>query len=324
MTFHWVRIVETVVWICTAAMGIVAISELLRVTITTPLFALQSAPLVSLGASLPFAIGAVATGRVALAIVNACVVVALVWLTAPAIGRRRTIVSPTGAPTMTIAFANTFYENVTTDDTACALLALDADVLSMAEYTPGMEASLRRAGAFDRYPFVVGQTDVTRDGIVVLSRRPFVRGAHCDIGDVPGVDVTVDVDGAPVRVLVVHPVAPVGTYAVSSWRNDLRFYRTIVDETVRSGGATVIVGDFNASRGHPDFRALIDRSGFRSAHEWLGAGLSLSWPIDGRLPTFVRIDHALVHDVVPLAVRDLDTPGSDHRAFLLTIAAGPR
>jgi len=316
--------VELVAWVCTALMGALALSQAIGRTPQVTLFVLQATTWIALAPSAPVAITAAVTGRWLLALVNIVILAALAVLTAPLLRRDAVTTTRPSDPLATIVFANTYYENERPDDTVAALLDLDADLLALAEYTPAIEASLGAKGAFERYPFQVGAAEVTRDGIVLLSRLPITAGAHRDIGDVPGIDATVDVDGVPLRVVVVHPVAPTRARDLRSWTRDLRTYRVLLDEAAASGEAVLVVGDFNAARGHPDFRALVDATPFRSAHEWLGEGWSTSWPINGITPAFVRIDHALVHGVIPTGVTDVDPPGTDHRAFALRFAVPRR
>ena len=312
---------ELILWICTAAMALLALSQVAGATPHVIAFVAQATTWFALAPSIPLAIVAGIGGWWPLMAVNVAIAGVLVWLTVPIV-RRDLLPDPhTGDPRASLVFANTYFESTRPDDTAAALMDADADVLAMAEYTPEMEASLRAKGAFERYPYVVGRAEVTRDGIILLSRIPLASGRHADIGDVPGVDAVLDLDGVHVRVLVVHPLASVHARDLRSWRRDLRTYRRLFDAYTAAGERVIVVGDFNACRGHPDFRALVDRTAFRSAHEWLGRGFSTSWPIDGAMPAFVRIDHALVHGVLPTSCDDIDTPGSDHRAFELHFAA---
>jgi len=60
---------------------------------------------------------------------------------------------------------------------------------------------------------------------------------------------------------------------------------------------------------------------WRDAHEAVGRGLSTSWSTLGLVPSFVRLDHALVdHRLVVCDVADFTVTGSDHRGFVVTIA----
>ena len=311
---------ELTLWITTALMGVLAISQALGSTPLIVLFVGHAITWYALAPALPIAIVAAVTrvdGWWLLVVVNAAIAAAHAALLWPVLRHERAPAPAPEDPSFSLVFANTYYENERTADTAAALLDLDPDVIALAEYTPDMESSLRAKGAFERYRFQVGAADVTRDGIVLMSKLPLMDGVHHRIGDVPGVDATLDVEGRAVRVLVVHPLAPLHRRDLRSWRRDLATYRQLLSAAADGPAPMVVVGDFNAARGHPELRALVDRTPFRSAHEWLGRGFSTSWPIDGVMPPFVRIDHAFVHALVPVRVDDLDTPGSDHRGFEL-------
>ena len=138
------------------------------------------------------------------------------------------------------------------------------------------------------------------------------------IGSRLGLEATLDVDGQPVRFLMVHPFPPVSDGRTSrEWADSLD---AIGDAATTPGPPTVVVGDFNASRWHPPFRELLGR-GLRDVHEWMGRGFSTSWPVAWDLPPFVRLDHALLGPgVVPTEVRELHVPGSDHRGFVADLA----
>ena len=85
-------------------------------------------------------------------------------------------------------------------------------------------------------------------------------------------------------------------------------------------GPTLLIGDFNASYWHPDFRSALD-AGFVSAHTATGAGFSTSWPTTWPIPAFVRLDHALTAGgLVATDVEDFDVAGSDHLGMIVTVA----
>jgi endonuclease/exonuclease/phosphatase family metal-dependent hydrolase len=83
----------------------------------------------------------------------------------------------------------------------------------------------------------------------------------------------------------------------------------------------VVAGDLNADRDHAVFRRLLD-AGLRDAHDEVGRGLARTWP--ARLP-LLHLDHVLVRDsddvrLVPLEVREVAVPGSDHRGVVADVA----
>lgn len=305
-------------WVATAAMGVIALTQALGWTGVNVVYVLQALTLPALAPSIPLALVACRRKRHAVAVVNVAIAAALLWLTAPIVFHGSPPAVAADAPTLRVVFANTYYENRDTAGAADDLLARDADLIAMAEYSYAQQRAMERAGAFDAYPYRVGMPDGDRDGIVLYSRHPFVTADHRIIGTVPGIDATVEVDGIDVRVIVVHPPAAVHQADLGDWQEDLRTLHGILRETSLP---TLVVGDFNASRWHPDFRDLLSGTRFRDVHEWLGEGLSTSWPNDGLLlPRFVRIDHALVGGLVPAGIVDVDISGSDHRGFEVTVA----
>jgi len=96
---------------------------------------------------------------------------------------------------------------------------------------------------------------------------------------------------------------------------------TIARSAAVGGGPTIVLGDFNATRWHPDFRRLLRQGHLRDAHEWAGDGLGASWPADRPIPPFVRLDHILVRSgVIPTSVGSARIPGSDHVAMVADLA----
>lgn len=78
----------------------------------------------------------------------------------------------------------------------------------------------------------------------------------------------------------------------------------------------VLAGDFNATSQHAGLRAVLERTGFRDAHQASGRGLARSWPA-GRGVAFALLDRILVHpDIAVIATSEAGVPGSDHRAVV--------
>lgn len=265
--------------------------------------------------SLPLGIGAALAKRPWLAISMAVPLLTFAVLAAPIVFHPEPV-DATGAPTVSVAFANTLYANPTPELAAASLASTEADVLVLAEFTPEMQAALDAAvgGAYPhRSESVVPRP--SSNGIAVWSRLPIVSGGPVEVGGRTAIDVTVRVADTVVRVLGVHTSPP--THDAAYWGRQIRAIR---DRAAEGDVRTLVVGDFNGARWHPSFRALLD-DGWTDTHEAMGHGWSVSWPTDeGWLPpTFVRLDHVLHGDgLTPVSIVDLDIPGGDHRGFAAT------
>ena len=219
------------------------------------------------------------------------------------------------SPRFSIAYSNMLFLNPTPDAAAARIIATDADILVFIEVTPplheGLIAALAASGN-DDYPYRVGINWRESESIELWSRRPIVSGGLVQLGDRPAIDVILDIDGTQARVVAVHPYPP--TFNAPGWQTQLQSIGNAVEGTTTP---TLLIGDFNGSRWHPSFRRLLDR-GWQDAHEALGHGWSVSWPMDEGLlpPQFVRIDHALFRNgLTPTGIDDFEVPGSDHKSF---------
>jgi len=272
-------------------------------------------PLVLIWA-LPLALAASLGRRHGLALVALVPVITLMVLVYPVVFHPEPAVAAPGSPTLTVAYSNVLYSNPTPELVAAQLLATDADVLVLVEFVPAVQRALIEATGND-YPYRAEAVSGSSRAIGLWSRYPIVSGGVIEVEERPTVDVVLDVGGHEIRVLGVHPQPP--TSNAQQWSQQIA---AIGDCAAAGNHPTLIVGDFNASRWHPSFRDLMGR-GWRDAHEALGHGWSVSWPMDeGWLPPpFVRIDHALFgNGVTPTAMHDFDVTNSDHKGFVATFA----
>lgn len=213
-----------------------------------------------------------------------------------------------------VAAVNLLYGNTRIDEVADVLLAVDADVLTLAEYTPAHQAVLRASPVAARYPYHVDQPRYGASGIALWSRYPIIENPPPNTS-ISAIDVDVDGPDGLVRVVALHLQSPVSTAA--GWRGDLRVVQRL-GRTVT--GPTVVVGDLNATYWHPGFRRILD-AGFTDAHTALDEATSMSWPAGWwPIPPFVRIDHALTAGgLVATAIDDIAVVGSDHRGVVVTV-----
>lgn len=268
----------------------------------------------ALATALPLGVMAALAGRPVVAALMLLPLATLLWLAVPVVRAGRGAVAPhASGDALSLAFGNMLAENRRVAHAVAALAGAGADVMVMVEFTPDMERALEEQVG-DGYPHRVGEVRPDPAGIAVWSRVP-LEGEVVHIVGRPSVDVTVHLGGGPLRLLAVHTTPP--TMRARVWRDELRAIGDAAHGS-RPGPPTVLLGDFNAARWHPTFRALLAR-GWRLAHEVVGHGWTASWPTRGYpAPPFVRIDHVLLDTrVQPTSVTELDIPGSDHRGFVM-------
>ena len=260
----------------------------------------------------PIGLAACLCRRHALAIAAVVPLMTLMVLSFPIVFNTDPPAVAAGSPHFSITASNLLYNNTTPDAAAARVLDTDADVLLLIELTTPLRVALEARLSDGDYPYRVARREGGSESIELWSRLPIVEGGATSIDSRAAIDVVLDVDGVGVRVVGVHPYPP--TFNAPGWQGQLQ---AIGDVAGASELPTVLIGDFNGSRWHPSFRRLLDR-GWRDAHEALGHGWSVSWPMDeGWLPPqFVRIDHALFRNgLVPTGIDDFAVPGSDHEAY---------
>jgi endonuclease/exonuclease/phosphatase (EEP) superfamily protein YafD len=300
--------------------------------------------------AIPVGVAALVSRRRALAAASAIAVAGTAWIAAPLVWHPDPPEVDRAAPTLTVAYANLYWQTPTAVLAADALMDTLADVLVMSEFTPRVAEALDALGGLDAYPYRAGGPSTTPDGLAIWSRFPLVDVSLAPIGPTPGVEATVEIGRRSLRVITSHPDPPVPGGRVEAWVPSLR----ALNERARDDGAsddrgpddrgpddrapddgrtgtgarsrpvpTLVVADVNASWWHPPYRRVL-ADGLIDVHQVLGDGFSTSWPADRSLiPPFTRIDHALVRGPVqPLGIDDLTIPGSDHEGFVVRLAIG--
>lgn len=195
------------------------------------------------------------------------------------------------------------------------------DLLAVQELTPRGELALDAAGLGTllghRVTFPLGGAA----GSGLYSRFPLdATGGRAMPGGFYQAMATVEVPGARrIGVESVHTCAPMNSAMATSWRADFG----VLPAATRRGSPRILLGDFNATLDHAVMRRLL-KTGYRDAAAVAGAGLSPTWPYDGRRVPKVTIDHVLADRSI--GVRDVWTravPGTDHRAVLVELALPP-
>jgi endonuclease/exonuclease/phosphatase family metal-dependent hydrolase len=195
-----------------------------------------------------------------------------------------------------------------------AATAYGADVLVLEEVTPANLNGLVRAGLDELMPYHEGKAQVGADGTMVFSRYRLTDPRTFPV-DNGGLDVRVGAP-EPFRLLAVHTDQPIGW--TRSWVKDMALVRQRATATVREG-PTLVVGDFNATRDHPQLRAVLG-SGLRDAAEEAGSGWQPTWPSRWRtswLRPLITIDHVLTTPGYrALRTHTVEVPHTDHLALV--------
>ncbi|MFD7897628.1 endonuclease/exonuclease/phosphatase family protein [Streptomyces sp. NPDC059743] len=173
-----------------------------------------------------------------------------------------------------------------------------------------LNARIPRADYPYRHVVKAGQAE----GSAILSVLPLT--------DTDGIEGTLSmpgseavVGGRTVRLQLVHPLPPVPG-GVDAWRRELDRIRTYA--TAHRDAPLILAGDFNATRDHAAFRAVLDGGELRDSAALAGAGRTPSWPAAVPRPLGAQIDHVLISkDFSVRRARFLDLADTDHRALLV-------
>jgi endonuclease/exonuclease/phosphatase family metal-dependent hydrolase len=116
----------------------------------------------------------------------------------------------------------------------------------------------------------------------------------------------------------VHTLPPVDT-RVGQWRSDLKALSRVAERP----GHRLLMGDFNATYDHAEFRTLLraGEEGLVDVAAAAGSRLLPTWPMDGtRLPG-IAIDHVVTSPRVGSSGYQVHrVPGTDHAAIFATVA----
>ena len=214
-----------------------------------------------------------------------------------------------GVPLRVVSL-NVHTSNEEHDRVVAYLRQTEADVIVALEVDDRWARALE--GLNDRYPHRVVEAREDNFGIVLLSRKPFVRSQVVDLpgSEVPSIDVTLDIDGVHVPVLGTHPVPP-ATPAYAAERN--RQLASIATWAASHAGKAVVLGDLNTTPWSPHFGRLLSEGRLVRAHpRW---GVVPTWMADQPWVSLM-LDHVLVSpEIEVVSVEVGPDVGSDHRSI---------
>ena len=159
-------------------------------------------------------------------------------------------------------------------------------------------------------------------GVAVLSRHPLrdVEAIISPEGRFPMIDTVVQAPDGPVRIMVAHPVPPVGVEALQMRDAEIVW---LAQRVASSALPTAVVADFNDTPFGGALRELAARSGMRSAAS--ATGLVTTWParvagVPWPAPLRIAIDHCFVSGDVGVASLSAGPRiGSDHLPLVVDL-----
>lgn len=141
-------------------------------------------------------------------------------------------------------------------------------------------------------------------------------------GAMPAMHLTIDVDGIPVQLLIIHTMSPQAPGMLNTRNLQLEQLANLINSME---GPVVVIGDLNATTWSPTFTDFLHGTGLRSyrASSGPGSGLKGTWP--RWAPSWLRIpiDHCLMRgDVEPVSDRLFEAPNADHLGIFIELAIG--
>ncbi len=252
-------------------------------------------------------------------LVTLAVLVLAVALYGPFFTPRFTAPPPlTGGPLTAMAF-NLGADNPQPAQNVAAIAKQQADVVAVEEVIP-LTARALRAGLAGLYPYML--LEPGRD-TGILSRYPIVASEvfrPAGFGR-EAVQATLDVNGTPVQVIVVHPEPPLAVQP-PGWPVPIgldtaeleRQIAAIAERAATLSGPVVVLGDFNMSDQSPGYSQLraVLRDSFREAGTGFGFTFPIAQPGGGPGP-LTRIDYIFYSRALYVEQADVVCEGgSDH------------
>jgi endonuclease/exonuclease/phosphatase family metal-dependent hydrolase len=201
-------------------------------------------------------------------------------------------------------------------------------LLALQELSPALEQRLDAEGLASLLPHRVSSPSEGAGGSGVYSARPLalLDSAKGTAFHISTLQLGLDAGGQPAALAVtnVHAQAPVDGQS-ALWRSDL----AAVGGLAARSGNLLLLGDFNATLDHSEFRQLLagGPTGVAAARSLVDVGVEArarfvpTWPKDGQLLPGVVIDHIVTTPNVGssgYAVKEV--PGTDHAAVLATLS----
>ncbi|MFE4836966.1 endonuclease/exonuclease/phosphatase family protein [Arthrobacter sp. NPDC056691] len=266
----------------------------------------------------------------------------LFWLWAPDAGRAdaggalaRPAESGSSVP-LTVMSINSRFGKADAAEIVRLVRDNSVELLAIQEHTQALEDRLAAEGLGSLLPHRISSPAENGSGSATYSKHPIQA-----IGLIPNTPfqmpsfrLALPVAGggstaATLEVTNVHTLPPVDV-RVGQWRSDLESLGRLV---ARNGANAVgnqlppnqlLLGDFNATYDHSEFRRLLDGGpGGRKLVDVgtaSGARFTPTWPMDGQALPGITIDHVITSPRIPASGYAVHrVAGTDHAAVLATL-----
>ena len=217
-----------------------------------------------------------------------------------------------------VAHSNLLHSNVTPEKAVDDVLSTDADVIAFSEITTHLHFHAEQHEFASRWPHRIHDLHEGPRGIALWSKLPLTESSIEKMHDCNAAVATVKITQETfVRILAIHPMAPVSRQKIRDWAPSLYSIGTALSNSVHPA---IAIGDYNATHWHAPMRQLY-RRGLHSAHLRVGRLFASTFPVSRRLRPFVSLDHALVtENIVVHDVAHVQVSGSDHRGIVVRVS----
>lgn len=233
--------------------------------------------------------------------------------------RSRGIVPASSSVTkLRVAHSNLLHSNVTPERAVEDVFSTDADVIAFSEITMHLHMHAEQHVLATHWPHRIHDLQDGPRGIALWSKLPLLESSIEVMHDCNAATATIQITHDRfVRVLAIHPMAPVSRQKTRDWAPSLRSIGTALFD---SAHPAIAIGDYNATHWHPPMRSLYKR-GLHSAHLRLNRIFASTFPVGRRIRPFMTLDHALVtENVMVHDVTHIRVSGSDHRGIVVDVS----
>ena len=220
--------------------------------------------------------------------------------------------APAGGVKVRVLVLNVHTESTSFAQVRALIDDLRPDVIGLVEVDDRWIAGV--APALTGYAGRVEKSRVDNFGVALYARAPLAGGIEYFDAEVPSAVGTVMIGGAPLTIVLTHPVPPV---SASAAREQLRELEAIAVRARELPGPLVVMGDLNATPWSRAFQRLVSSSGLCDSRA--GFGVQASFPVT--MPMMrIPIDHLLASCSIGIADRRVERDvGSDHLPVVIDL-----